>query len=371
MTENPTPANEAAPMDDETITLLAELVAIESVNPDLVPGASGESAIADYCAVWLTAHGLEVHRLESRPGRPSVVGIARGSGGGRSLMLNGHYDTVSLAGYDGDPLAPRVADGKLYGRGSFDMKSGLAAAMVATVQAARQPLRGDVLVACVADEEHSSWGTQEVLAPLHGRCRNRDRAESPRTHARPQGIRLVRRHHPRACRPRLATGSRDRRDCEGRVLPGRDRRVGPTAGRGCTASRSRPRHRSRLDHPGRRGGIQLSGRMPRHDRAADPAGRNGDHRRAGTDRDPRRSRHPRSRFFVPGGTRSRAQRLRGRSRTTRSSPRSPPRRPRSLVTLLPFAASRSGPTVPCCRMRGSRACCSAPMAAGHTQPRNG
>jgi acetylornithine deacetylase len=151
-------------MDDDTVALIADLVAIDSVNPDLVPGASGESAIADYCAAWLAAHGLEVHRLESRPGRPSVVGIARGSGGGRSLMFNGHYDTVSLTGFDGDPLAPRVADGRLYGRGSFDMKSGLAAAMVATAEAARQNLRGDVLVACVADEEHSSWGTQEVLA---------------------------------------------------------------------------------------------------------------------------------------------------------------------------------------------------------------
>jgi acetylornithine deacetylase len=150
-------------MDDDAIALLADLVAIDSVNPDLVPGASGETAIADYCAAWLAERGLEVHRLESRPGRPSVVGIARGSGGGQSLMFNGHYDTVTLAGYDGDPLAPRMADGKLHGRGSFDMKSGLAAAMATTTRAASQNLRGDVLVACVADEEHSSWGTQEVL----------------------------------------------------------------------------------------------------------------------------------------------------------------------------------------------------------------
>ena len=147
----------------DPIGLLAELVGIDSVNPDLVPGAAGEAAIAGFCGDWLAARGLEVHRLESRAGRPSIVGIARGRGGGRSVMLNGHYDTVTLAGYRGDPLVPRIENGKLHGRGAFDMKSGVAAAMVATARAARHDLRGDVIVACVADEEHSSWGTEEVL----------------------------------------------------------------------------------------------------------------------------------------------------------------------------------------------------------------
>ncbi len=147
----------------DPVKLTQELVSIASVNPDLVPGANGESAIADFCAGWLSNRGLEVHRLESRPGRPSIVGIARGAGDGPSLMLNGHYDTVSLAGYDGDPLDPRVDDDRLYGRGSFDMKGGLAAAMVAAANAVGQCPRGDVIVACVADEEYSSWGTTEVL----------------------------------------------------------------------------------------------------------------------------------------------------------------------------------------------------------------
>jgi acetylornithine deacetylase len=147
----------------DPVELLAELVSIDSVNPDLVPGAAGEAAIAGFCGDWLAARGVEVHRLESRAGRPSIVGIARGRGGGRSITLNGHYDTVTLAGYDGDPLAPRIEDGRLHGRGAFDMKSGVAAAMVAAARAARRDLRGDVIVACVADEEHSSWGTEEVL----------------------------------------------------------------------------------------------------------------------------------------------------------------------------------------------------------------
>ncbi len=150
--------------DLDPVALTAELVSIPSVNPDLVPGAPGEAEIATYCGSWLAVQGFEVHRLESRAGRPSIVGIARGSGGGRSLMLNGHYDTVTLAGYDGDPLNPVVENGRLSGRGSFDMKSGVASKMVAAARARQENPRGDVLVACVADEEHSSHGTEEVLA---------------------------------------------------------------------------------------------------------------------------------------------------------------------------------------------------------------
>ncbi|MEV0201849.1 ArgE/DapE family deacylase [Nonomuraea sp. NPDC050691] len=151
------------PLDDP-VALLARLVALDSVNPDLVPGGAGETGIAGFCGGWLAARGFEVHRLERRPGRPSLVAIARGAGGGRSLMLNGHVDTVGMAGYDGDPLAPRILGGRMYGRGTFDMKGGVAAMMVAAARAAAPgSLRGDVIVACVADEEHGSLGTEEVL----------------------------------------------------------------------------------------------------------------------------------------------------------------------------------------------------------------
>jgi acetylornithine deacetylase len=152
------------PPDSDPSRLLARLISIDSVNPDLVPGGAGESVIADVCGEWLAARGFEVHSLEKRPGRPSLVAIARGTGGGRSLMLNGHLDTVSLADYDGDPLDPQIRDGKMYGRGTFDMKGGIAAMMVAAARAtAHGPLRGDVILACVADEEYGSSGTEEVL----------------------------------------------------------------------------------------------------------------------------------------------------------------------------------------------------------------
>jgi acetylornithine deacetylase len=145
------------------VDLLAELVAINSVNPDLAPGAAGEAAIGDFCSKWLGERGFEVHRLEERLGRPSIVGIARGTGGGCSLMFNGHYDTVSLSGYAGDPLKAERRGGRLYGRGAFDMKSGVAAMMVAAARARAAKLAGDVIVACVADEEHASFGTEEVV----------------------------------------------------------------------------------------------------------------------------------------------------------------------------------------------------------------
>lgn len=97
---------------NETTGLLARLIEIDSVNPDLVPGGAGGRAIADFVSEWFTERDFDVRRLEEQPGRPSVVGIHRGSGGGRSLMLNGHLDTVTLAGYEGDPLRAETALGR-------------------------------------------------------------------------------------------------------------------------------------------------------------------------------------------------------------------------------------------------------------------
>lgn len=142
--------------------LLADLVAIDSVNPALVPGAVGEAEIAAYVAAWLRERGLEVTVVDDPPGRPSVVGFARGTGGGRALMLNGHVDTVGVAGMVG-PHEPAVRDGRLYGRGAYDMKGGVAACMLAGAAAVDAGLRGDVIVTAVADEEHASEGVQAVL----------------------------------------------------------------------------------------------------------------------------------------------------------------------------------------------------------------
>ena len=142
--------------------LAATLVRIDSVNPSLVAGAAGERAIAAFVAAWLGEHGLEVEIVDAAPGRPSVLGIARGHGGGASLMLNAHLDTVGVEGM-AEPFAARADGGRLYGRGAYDMKGALAAAMLATADAARAGLAGDVVLAAVADEELASLGTTAVL----------------------------------------------------------------------------------------------------------------------------------------------------------------------------------------------------------------
>src|SRR3954447_554521 len=154
-----------ARMPSDVAALLADLVAIDSVNPALVPGGAGEPEIAAFVARWARAAGLEADVLEGTPGRPSVVVRARGRGGGRRLMLCGHLDTVNVEGM-AEPHVPRVEGDRLHGRGAYDMKAGVAAALVAARDAARAGLRGDVVVAAVADEEHASLGVQEVLGAV-------------------------------------------------------------------------------------------------------------------------------------------------------------------------------------------------------------
>ena len=141
----------------DALELTSQLVAIDSVNPSLVPGGAGEAEIARFVASWARAAGLSAEVLESTPGRPSVVVRAAGSGGGRTLLLCGHLDTVGVAGM-AEPFAPRVDGDRLYGRGTYDMKAGLAACLLACREAAGLGLRGDVVVAAVADEEHASLG---------------------------------------------------------------------------------------------------------------------------------------------------------------------------------------------------------------------
>jgi len=164
-TEAPRPYEE--PFDvsvSDPVSLAQSLVGIDSTNP----GSSGndgpgEGVIARFIAAWFEHRDIETHWLEKTPGRPSVLGIVRGTGGGKSLMLNGHVDTVKGASYNGDPFSGDVKDGKLYGRGSYDMKAGVAASLISLAQLKDARLQGDVLVACVADEENLSSGTEEVL----------------------------------------------------------------------------------------------------------------------------------------------------------------------------------------------------------------
>jgi acetylornithine deacetylase len=147
----------------DVLPLLERLVSIDSVNPDL--GGAGEAEIAAFVAEWARGAGLEVELDEAGPGRPNVIATARGSGGGRTLLLNAHTDTVGHGGM-ADPLVPRVQEGRLFGRGSYDMKGGLAACLVAAAEVARRGLRGDIVVSAVVDEEAASIGTQSILKQI-------------------------------------------------------------------------------------------------------------------------------------------------------------------------------------------------------------
>jgi acetylornithine deacetylase len=149
-------------MREDVTALLADLVGIDSVNPSLVSGGAGEAKIAAFIAGWGQEAGLEVQVLEETAGRPSVVVRARGRGGGRTLLLCAHIDTVNVEGMS-EPHRPRVDGDRLHGRGAYDMKAGVAAALIAAREAVRLDLAGDVVVAAVADEEHASLGVQEAL----------------------------------------------------------------------------------------------------------------------------------------------------------------------------------------------------------------
>jgi acetylornithine deacetylase len=148
---------------DGLVELLSRLVAIDSVNPGLADGAAGEGEIARFVAEWLERAGLDVELDEVAPGRPNVVAVARGKGDGRTLLLNAHTDTVGVAGM-ASAHEPRLEGSRLYGRGAYDMKGGLAAIMLAGAETARLGLAGNVVVAAVCDEELESIGTQALVA---------------------------------------------------------------------------------------------------------------------------------------------------------------------------------------------------------------
>jgi acetylornithine deacetylase len=150
---------------DNVTSLLEALVAIDSVNPSLVPGGAGEAAMARFVMAWCAERGIPAEIDDAAPGRPSVIARVKGTGGGRSLVLNAHMDTVGVAGMP-DAFRPRVDNGRLYGRGSYDMKGSLAACMLAVDDIRAYGLSGDVILAAVADEEHASIGVQSVLKRL-------------------------------------------------------------------------------------------------------------------------------------------------------------------------------------------------------------
>ena len=151
-------------MADETINLLRDLIAIPSVNSSLVPGGVGETDVAAAVGAYMKAFGADVTVEEVAPGRQNVIGVLQGSEPGPSLMFCGHLDTVGVEGMS-DPFDPVQKDGRIYGRGSGDMKGGLAA-MLAAARIVSQNggwKKGRLVLAAVADEEYTSIGADSLV----------------------------------------------------------------------------------------------------------------------------------------------------------------------------------------------------------------
>ena len=151
-------------MRDEITATLQTLVRIPSITPKY-PGldydevVGGEKRCNEALIPTLEAAGAEIDLWEEEPGRGNLVGVVKGTGGGRSLIYNGHIDTVPPGEHatwtGGDPWSARVTDGVLFGLGSCDMKAGIVAQSMAAVALKRSGvrLRGDLILESVCGEE--------------------------------------------------------------------------------------------------------------------------------------------------------------------------------------------------------------------------
>ncbi len=158
-------------LEGQTVAFTQELVRIPTENPKLAAIEAGaEATCQDVIEARLRALGCTTERWEVYPGRPDLVGTLRGEGGemARSLILNGHIDVVPAgdpAAWTYAPFAAEIADGKIWGRGTVDMKGGIAAMITAVeaIQLAGIRLQGDVLLESVVDEETGGPGTMQTI----------------------------------------------------------------------------------------------------------------------------------------------------------------------------------------------------------------
>jgi len=150
-----------APGDARALT--RALVEIDSRNPSLVPDAPGEQGCAAFLRGVLDAWGFRTELQEAAPGRPNLIARIGRAHGGRTLMFNGHLDVVGIEGMSHPPFSAVERDGRLYGRGSADMKGGVAAMCAAAHLAGAQDLAGEIIIAAVADEEYVSLGTRALV----------------------------------------------------------------------------------------------------------------------------------------------------------------------------------------------------------------
>jgi acetylornithine deacetylase len=147
----------------DAVALARALVRIDSRNPTLAPNSPGEGECARTLAAVLDDWGFVVQLVDAAPGRPNV--IARiGPEDAPALMLNGHLDVVGVEGMVHQPFSAELRDGRIYGRGSADMKGGLAAMCAAAAAETDHHSERQILITAVADEEYESLGMRALLA---------------------------------------------------------------------------------------------------------------------------------------------------------------------------------------------------------------
>ncbi len=168
---------------------LSALVRIDSVNPEW--GGPGEGRIAAHVEAFFAESGVPVAREEVLPGRPNVIARLPGRDGSRSVLLEAHLDTVSVADMTIPSFEPECRDGRLYGRGACDVKAGLAAMMhaVRDLWVAGEAPPCDVIFAAVIDEEHHYRGVTALIETLR---RSGDPLPVAAIVAEPTELRLVR-----------------------------------------------------------------------------------------------------------------------------------------------------------------------------------
>jgi acetylornithine deacetylase len=147
----------------DAVALARALIQIDSRNPTLAPDSPGEGDCARTLASVLDDWGFSVHLMEGVPGRPNVVARI-GPADAPALMLNGHLDVVGVEGMVHEPFSAEIRNGRIYGRGSADMKGGLAAICAAAAMGASSKSKRQILVTAVVDEEYASLGMRALLA---------------------------------------------------------------------------------------------------------------------------------------------------------------------------------------------------------------
>ena len=159
---------------DEVIELTRALVRIPSVYRPGDPEAT-EARVAAFVGSWFRREGFDVEVQDVAPGRPNVIGsLGEKRSGQRSLLLEGHTDVVTEgdpAEWSRPPFGAELVDGRIYGRGTADMKSGLAAAMVAAAAFRRAGvgLKGKLVVGALVDEEDGMIGVRHLCQTAVGR----------------------------------------------------------------------------------------------------------------------------------------------------------------------------------------------------------